>query len=112
MLTPQPTSAPTQAYVPRSAPTPPAGVPTGPEGGPTVPPTAAKPAGPGHLARVGMTEERGDELPLDDILREMVRLGASDVHFTSGAAPTVRLSGSLHPLEGFGMVKPEPLRRR
>lgn len=112
---PAPTA--TQPYSPQPAPaatpTPPVGTPSGPSGAPSraTAPSAAKPAGPGHLARVGMTEEHGDELPLDDILREMVRLGASDVHLTTGAAPTVRLSGSLHPLEGFGMVKPEPLRR-
>ncbi|OZB47044.1 MAG: type IV pili twitching motility protein PilT [Cellulomonas sp. 14-74-6] len=58
-----------------------------------------------------MTEDRGDGLQLDEVLREMVRLGASDVHLTTGAPPMVRVSGSLHPLEQYGPLSPEPLRR-
>jgi len=41
----------------------------------------------------------------------MVAKGASDVHLTSGAAPTVRMSGALKPLEGYDELSPEPLRR-
>ncbi|GIG39810.1 twitching motility protein PilT [Cellulomonas phragmiteti] len=41
----------------------------------------------------------------------MHRLGASDVHLTSGTAPMVRISGALRPLEQFGVMTPEPLRR-
>ena len=71
---------------------------------------AAKPAAP-RASRVGMSEQHGDELPLDDVLREMVRIGASDVHLTTGVPPMVRVSGTLHPLEQFGMVLADPLRR-
>ena len=38
--------------------------------------------------------------------RAMVQAGASDLHLTSGAAPTIRVSGSLVPLEGFTALAP------
>jgi len=50
-------------------------------------------------------------VPIDAVLTDMVEIGASDVHLTSGAAPTVRLSGSLKALDGYGAMAPEPLRR-
>jgi twitching motility protein PilT len=40
-----------------------------------------------------------------------VQAGASDLHLTSGAPPTVRVSGSLQPLAGFPALMPESLRR-
>ncbi|CAM5778205.1 type IV pilus twitching motility protein PilT [Cellulomonas persica] len=63
-------------------------------------------------SRVGMAQgaQEGD-LPIDEVLTRMVELGASDVHLTTGAMPMVRVSGSLKPLEGFGQMSPEPLRR-
>nr|WP_281362178.1 type IV pilus twitching motility protein PilT [Cellulomonas humilata] len=59
---------------------------------------------------MGQEAEEGD-IAIDAVLTEMVKLGASDVHLTTGAAPMVRISGSLKPLDGFGTVMPEPLRR-
>lgn len=62
--------------------------------------------------RRGMGQEtQEDDLPIDEILTEMVRVGASDVHLTTGTTPMVRINGSLKALEGFGQVKPEGLRR-
>ena len=81
---------------------------------------AAPPASevPGQKARdrsgprrgIGQESQDGD-IPIDAVLTEMVRLGASDVHMTTGAAPMVRISGSLKALAGFGTITPEPLRR-
>ncbi|NKY38403.1 type IV pilus twitching motility protein PilT [Cellulomonas septica] len=48
---------------------------------------------------------------IDDVLGQMVKLGASDVHFTTGAPPTVRVAGSLRPMDGYAPLMPEPLRR-
>ena len=74
----------------------------------TPPPPVYRPG----AARVGMGEAlEQDDVSLDDALREMVRLGASDLHLTTGAAPTVRVSGTLEPLPGFPTLMPEPLRR-
>jgi twitching motility protein PilT len=69
-------------------------------------------AGPGSAPRSGMgAQKREDDLDLDGVLHAMVQAGASDLHLTSGAAPTIRLSGSLLPLEGFEPMQAEALRR-
>ncbi|WP_243738253.1 type IV pilus twitching motility protein PilT [Cellulomonas shaoxiangyii] len=85
------------------------------------PPAPAAPPQPSSLAAhgaprpaprsgTGQQREEGDVV-IDDILRAMVALGASDLHLTTGAPPMVRVSGSLRPLEGFAPMTPEPLRR-
>jgi twitching motility protein PilT len=63
-------------------------------------------------ARPGMGAQRQEgDLDLDATLAAMVESGASDLHLTSGAAPTVRHSGALRPLDGFPMMEAEALRR-
>nr|WP_195969274.1 type IV pilus twitching motility protein PilT [Cellulomonas hominis] len=63
-------------------------------------------------ARAGMGEQfREGDLDLEGALHAMVAAGASDLHLTSGAAPTIRLSGSLVPLQGYDVLQPEALRR-
>jgi twitching motility protein PilT len=57
------------------------------------------------------TQREENDLDLDATLRAMVEVGASDLHLTSGAPPTVRISGSLHPLEHFDVLDAESLRR-
>lgn len=44
------------------------------------------------------------------LLREMVRLGASDLHLTTGVEPMVRLSGAMTTLERHGKLGAEELR--
>lgn len=85
--------------------------------GPPAPAQQAAPSGdPARTApravRSGMGQDRdAGDVQIDAVLAEMVRLNASDVHFTSGAAPMVRIAGSLRPLEQFEPLSPEPLRR-
>ncbi|WP_426592055.1 type IV pilus twitching motility protein PilT [Cellulomonas sp. McL0617] len=99
--------APQQPSEPRPAPV--AAVPSPPA--PPAPPTQ-RAAGRDRVPRRGMGEDSQEgDLPIDAILTEMVRVGASDVHLTTGTTPMVRISGSLHPLDGFGQVMPEGLRR-
>jgi twitching motility protein PilT len=84
-----------------------------------LPTQQAAPAAPGTRAamrasvgRAGMgTQREENDLDLDATLRAMVEVGASDLHLTSGAPPTVRISGSLHPLEHFDVLDAESLRR-
>jgi twitching motility protein PilT len=59
---------------------------------------------------MGLQRQEGD-LELDEALAAMVRAGASDLHLTTGAPPTVRLAGELRPLEGFAPLEGEGLRR-
>jgi len=107
-FTPAP-SAPAQAAVPARVST---------QGPPQAAPAPARSAAPAPSAaptrdRAGRLGSESTEgiLPIDEVLREMVAKGASDVHLTSGAPPTVRMSGALKPLEGYDDLTPEPLRR-
>lgn len=100
-FTPQPPAAPPAPAAP------PSGAPTGAE---PVPPRATRDRS--STARVGMAQEAQEgDVAIDEVLTRMVEAGASDVHLTTGAAPMVRIAGSLKPLEGFGSMAPEPLRR-
>lgn len=130
-----PAGAPQQSYAPAPDPTrqyagaPPAAAPPGvfmpaPQApqAPAEPPAAETPrpqpvadvpvqkARPGARRALGQESQEGD-IPIDAVLTEMVRYGASDVHLTTGASPMIRISGSLKALDGFGTVAPEPLRR-
>uniref|UniRef100_UPI00202923E7 type IV pilus twitching motility protein PilT n=1 Tax=Actinotalea sp. C106 TaxID=2908644 RepID=UPI00202923E7 len=79
-------------------------------GAPPRPPAAGR--GPERSARVGLAQvvHEGD-LDLDDALRMMIDMGASDLHLTSGAQPMVRLDGGLRPLEDFPVLLAESLQR-
>lgn len=59
-----------------------------------------------------MSQERQEgDIDIDGVLRELVRLGGSDAHLTSGSVPMARISGSLKPLDQFGRLTPDRLRR-
>lgn len=73
-------------------------------------PTRAALRGGSGRASMGIQRVDGD-LDLDGALAAMVHAGASDLHLTSGAAPTIRLAGALQPLDGFGVMEAESLRR-
>jgi len=47
-----------------------------------------------------------DGFDLTAVLTAMMAKGASDLHLTAGAPPTIRLHGELRPLEGFGPMAP------
>jgi twitching motility protein PilT len=49
-------------------------------------------------------------LVLDDLLLHVLRLGASDLHLTMNAPPTVRLRGEMEVIEGYAPLTPEQLR--
>lgn len=114
---------PTRASLRQTQPTAvpaPAGPPTQvlaqPQGGaparPAAPPQPPTPAAAPVPQRAGMGQRAEDgDVPLDAVLVRMVQLGASDLHLTSGSAPMVRVSGTLHPLEEFPVLAPEALRR-
>lgn len=70
---------------------------------------SAQVAGSGRLGTYGARQ--ADDLDLDAAAAEVARVGASDLHLTVGAPPMVRVSGQLYPLEQFGVMSQEPLRR-
>jgi twitching motility protein PilT len=69
----------------------------------------------GNAAAYGRasTEDRQHEgeVLLVDLLAEMVRLGASDLHLTTFAPPMVRLNGELTPLDGQPKLDGQVLQR-
>lgn len=70
---------------------------------------AGQPAG---SSRIGMSQEaHDDDLDIAEALRGMLKLGASDLHVTTGAQPMVRVDGSLTPLEGFPKLTKDSLQR-
>lgn len=44
---------------------------------------------------------------IDEIARQAVEKGASDIHITAGTPPMIRLSGSLVPLQGYPVMTPK-----
>lgn len=67
---------------------------------------------PERNSRIGLSQDaHEDDLDLDTALLQMIASGASDLHVTSGAPPTIRVNGALAPLEGFVPLRPESLRR-
>ena len=50
----------------------------------------------GPQSRVGVAE----------LLEQVLELGASDLHLTAGAKPTVRVNGRLGPLESYPVLQP------
>ncbi len=134
----QPQSAPQQQPAPQMAP-PPAGPPAqrpsapqmapapaqtmpgpGPQRQSVQPPAVAPPkpaserGGPDGSTRDRLgnfTQVREDDLDINAAMAEMVQSGASDLHLTINSPPMIRVSGHLQPLERFGPLRAEPLRR-
>ena len=62
--------------------------------------------------RLGMGDALGEnDLDLEGALRAMIAMGASDLHITTGAPPTVRLDGRLIALEGFSTIYADQIQR-
>ena len=103
-----------QPYVPAGAPAtpPPVAAPTRPAQPepPRAPATPAKPLA-RSTGRLGMNQQGENDLDLEGALRRMIELGASDLHITSGAPPTIRLDGQLRSLEGFPALMPDEIQR-
>src|SRR5437879_3063822 len=49
-------------------------------------------------------------LSIDELLRSVKELEASDLHLTPGSEPVVRVRGQLERLEGFGKLTPDAVR--
>jgi twitching motility protein PilT len=102
MAAPAPVEAPAQAHVTPEV---------------TVPdqPTAAVPDATGSdVAYTRGALEESSEFEaglLTDLLIEVLDKGASDLHITAGARPTIRLNGSLMPLEERPIMTPPTIQR-
>jgi twitching motility protein PilT len=126
---------PTQAFPAQSYPPPPNGgvyePPAVPDGTVYEPPTASAAYGTGYApyeppvesptetlehdtayTRVALEEDSKFEAGLlASLLIEVQDSGASDLHLTSGARPTLRINGSLTPLEEHPLLTPPVIQR-
>jgi twitching motility protein PilT len=61
----------------------------------------------------GSTEAEGDEndISLNDLLMHVLDTGASDLHLTSGARPSIRLNGELKQMEDEPILTPPVIQR-
>jgi len=55
------------------------------------------------------TEEQEIQIPVPELLEVMLEQGASDLHLTVGAPPTIRLHGDLIRLEEYPVLEPRGL---
>ena len=86
---------------------------------PAVPVISIAPVEPGSAAAADGTGARrssesdasGDTVNLVDLLMHVLTIGASDLHITAGAPPTVRLDGSLGAVEGYEPMAPPEIQR-
>jgi len=81
---------------------------------PVLSPTTVAPATPGE-GNAGRRSTEGDatddDVSLIDLLIEVLDTGASDLHITAGAPPTMRLNGSLQAMEGYFLMTPPVIQR-
>jgi len=59
----------------------------------------------------GSEQSKASDLHLNTLLEEMVEMGASDLHLSSGLPPCVRIDGRLRPLDQYDSLNPSELRR-
>ena len=113
---PTPTSGSTSGWEPapvvplRSEPAP--VVPLRPEPEPARPALAQAAAAESAYARASTEAgSQPDDLSLADLLVEVLDRGASDLHITTGARPTVRIRGELAGLEDYPVLTPPVTQR-
>ena len=73
------------------------------------PPSLADTLGGSASFRRRRASDVGFRLHIDDLLRYVVNIGASDLHLSSNLAPTVRLHGALRPMDDVEPLDGETL---
>jgi twitching motility protein PilT len=56
-------------------------------------------------------QKSAEDIHVNELLEIVLERGASDLHLTVGAHPTIRVHGDLYPLTEFPILKPGPLRK-
>ncbi len=72
---------------------------------------SAAPVQAGAARRSTGEDSAQDSVSLTDLLVHVLESGASDLHVTAGAPPTVRLNGSLHAVDGYPRMTPPVIQR-
>jgi twitching motility protein PilT len=102
-----PAAVPAGVFVPEAAPEQVATVPDAESDAPSGIPVA----GSATMTRGTEQQVRAEDFSLVDALTIMLDRGASDLHLTSGAKPTIRVSGSLVPIDDMEVLTPPVLQR-
>ncbi len=55
--------------------------------------------------------EQEASLDLNGVLISLLEMGGSDLHLTAGIPPSIRVHGSLQPLEGYPVLKPKDIQQ-
>ena len=55
--------------------------------------------------------EEGTEVDLDDLLRQLIEHGGSDLHLTAGIPPAIRVNGEMTYLDDFPTLMPDELQK-
>jgi len=63
------------------------------------------------IARMGADNDEQSSAQLMDLLLQVQDVGASDLHLTAGAPPTLRIHGSLYPVEDMAKLTSVDLQR-
>ena len=66
---------------------------------------------PTSIAKADGDGEQRKEIHLNELLAEMVEMGASDLHLSSGLPPCVRIDGHIRPMDGYDELTPSELRQ-
>lgn len=53
----------------------------------------------------------GEGVPVQELLGQVLSIGASDLHLTAGSHPTIRLHGDLVAMDQYVVMEPDQLRR-
>ncbi|QBI21511.1 PilT/PilU family type 4a pilus ATPase [Egibacter rhizosphaerae] len=69
--------------------------------------TEAAPEGADSL----LAYEQGSAIDLDEVLVQIIKRGASDLHLTAGVPPMLRLHGELEPMDEFDVLTPPELQK-
>jgi twitching motility protein PilT len=57
------------------------------------------------------TKAQATEVPVAELLEQVIDRGASDLHLTTGTAPVIRLNGVLHRLDTYPELEADSLQR-
>jgi twitching motility protein PilT len=66
---------------------------------------------PAAVAKGEGQEGQSKDIHLNQLLTEMVELGASDLHLSSGLPPCIRVDGQIRPMDGYDELNPSQLRQ-
>jgi twitching motility protein PilT len=75
----------------------------------SVPQNQMRPPAPGIPGATGHAPEEDSQVPIPELLEQVLDTGASDLHLTAGSPPVIRLHGELERLDTYPVLTPRAL---